>query len=315
MSMDYIDYYQTLGVKRNASQTEIKKAYRRLARKYHPDVSKEPDAENHFKQIGEAYDVLKNPEKRVAYDQLGSQWQNGEQFNAPPDWNTGFEYSGSGSAADETAYSDFFESLFRERYRAHSAGSQSEFNSHPTDSHAKILINLEDAYHGVETTLTLRHPQLDKTGNVAIHERRLNVKIPKGIYAEQHIRLKGQGDPAHSDQAGDLYLEVGFKPHPKFTVSEKDVYLELPITPWEAVLGASIVVPTPTGKMKIAIPEGTTDGKKMRLKGKGIPAKVPGDFFVILKIVVPQPDSEEVLKAYESLKRVSRSNPRAYLGV
>lgn len=313
--MDYIDYYQTLGVKRDAAQADIKKAYRRLARKYHPDVSKETDAETHFKNIGEAYDVLKSPEKRAAYDQLGTEWRNGEQFNTPPDWNAGFEYSGPGPGDDHSAYSDFFESLFREQQRTHTSGKHDGVGSRGNDSHARILINLEDTYHGAETTLTLRHPQMDASGHVTFHERQLNISIPKGVCAGQHIRLKGQGEPGFNNQAGDLYLEIGFNPHSKFRISEKDVHLDLPITPWEAVLGASVVIPTPTGKVTMTIPPNSVEPKQMRLKDRGIPAKVPGHFYVDLKIVVPQPDSDEVRDAYKVLKRTSRSNPRQHLGV
>jgi len=315
--MDYKDYYKTLGVERDAAQSEIKKAYRRLARKYHPDVSKEPDTEERFKEVGEAYEVLKDPEKRAAYDQLGSGWQTGEQFRPPPDWNAGFEYSGGYSGADAAAFSDFFQNLFGDiRNRASAEGSTAAFHAGGQDSHAKILINVEDAYQGTTSILSLRHPHLDLSGHVAFHERHLNVNIPKGVYAGQHIRLKGQGEAGiDAGQAGDLYLEIGFKPHSIYTVEGKNVYLNLPVTPWEAALGDKVTVPTPLGKMKLKIPSGSTHGKQMRLKGKGIPAKVPGDFYVNLQIVVPSADSTEVREAYETLKRVAAFNPRQHLGV
>lgn len=193
--MQYKDYYSILGVKRKASQEEIKKAYRRLARKYHPDVSKESDAEKRFKEVGEAYAVLKDPEKRVAYDQLGSQWKPGEQFRPPPDWNAGYEFSGGFSGADADAFSDFFESLFGAHGRARAPGSGARVHSQVQDTHAKIMIDLADAYNGATRTLSLRHPTLDSSGHVTFHERHLNVNIPKGVYAGQHIRLKGQGEP------------------------------------------------------------------------------------------------------------------------
>ena len=314
--MQYKDYYSTIGVKRDASQEEIKKAYRRLARKYHPDVSKEPDAEERFKEIGEAYAVLKDPEKRAAYDQLGNQWKSGEQFRPPPDWNAGFEYSGGFSGADAEVFSDFFETLFGAQGRAGAAGTRTGFSSHAHDTHAKILIDIDDAYHGATRTLSLRHPTLNPSGHVTIKERQLNVNIPKGVYAGQHIRLKGQGEPGMgSGQASDLYLEIGFNPHPVYTVKERDVYLDLPITPWEAALGDQITLPTPLGKMKMTIPAGSTHGKQLRLKGKGIPSKVPGDIYVNLQIVVPPADTPATQQAYEALKRAAGFNPRRHLGV
>jgi len=311
--MHYKDYYKTLGVKRDTAQSDIKKAYRRLARKYHPDVSKESDAEERFKEVGEAYEVLKDPEKRAAYDQLGSEWQTGESFRPPPDWNAGFEYSGGYSGADAAAFSDFFETLFGgARARARTEGP----DARGQDSHARILINLEDAYRGTTSVLSLRHPQLDASGHVVLEERHLNVNIPKGVYAGQHIRLKGQGAAGiNAGQAGDLYLEIGFNPHSVYRVEGKNVYLDLPVTPWEAALGDQVTVPTPLGKIKLKIPPGSTHGKQMRLKGKGIPAKVPGDFYVNLQVVVPTADSTEVREAYETLKRAAAFNPRQHLGV
>ncbi len=314
--MQYKDYYKTLGVGRDTSQSDIKKAYRRLARKYHPDVSKEPDAEARFKEVGEAYVVLKDPEKRAAYDQLGSQWKTGEPFRPPPDWNAGYEYHGGFSGADAAAFSDFFESLFGARGRASTGGPTAGFQPHGQDSHAKILINLEDAYQGATRILSLRHPQLDPSGHVAFHERHLNVNIPKGVYAGQHIRLKGQGEAGmNPGQAGDLYLEIGFNLHSIYKVKGKDVYLDLPVAPWEAALGEQIIVPTPLGRMKMKIPPGSIHGRQMRLKGKGIPAKVPGDFYVNLQIVVPPAATAEAREAYETLKRVAGFNPRQHLGV
>lgn len=314
--MQYKDYYKTLGVERDASQNDIKKAYRRLARKYHPDVSKASDAEERFKEVGEAYAVLKDAEKRTAYDQLGSQWNTNEQFQPPPDWNAGYEYSGGYSDADAAAFSDFFETLFGAQARAGAGGPTAGRYPPSQDTHAKILIDLEDAYQGATRTLSLRHPNLDPSGHVAFHERHLNVNIPKGVYAGQHIRLKGQGEPGmDAEQAGDLYLEIEFNPHSIYKVKGKDVYLDLPIAPWEAALGEQIMVPTPLDKMKMKIPAGSTHGKQMRLKGKGIPAKVPGDFYVNLQIVVPSADTPDAREAYEALKRAAGFNPRQHLGV
>lgn len=314
--MQYKDYYKILGIERNASQGDIKKAYRRLAGKYHPDVSKEPETEERFKEVGEAYAVLKDPKKRSAYDQLGSQWKTGEQFHPPPDWNTRYEYSSSHPGADAAAFSDFFETLFGTRDWTTAEGPAASFHPHGQDTHVKILINLEDAYQGATRILSLRHPRLDPSGHVAFHERHLSVNIPKGVYAGQHIRLKGQGEAGmNSGQVGDLYLEVDFNPHSTYRVKGKDVYLDLPVTPWEAALGEQIMVPTPLGRIRMKIPPGSTHGRQMRLKGKGIPAKVPGDFYVNLKIVVPPADSADTRKAYEILKRAAGFNPRQHLGV
>lgn len=314
--MQYKDYYNTLGVERDASQNDIKKAYRRLARKYHPDVSTESNSEERFKEVGEAYAVLKDPEKRTAYDQLGSQWNSNEQFQPPPDWNAGYEYSGGYSETDAAAFSDFFETLFGAQARAGAGGPTAGRHPQSQDTHAKILIDLVDAYQGATRTLSLRHPDLDPSGHVAFHERHLNVNIPKGVYAGQHIRLKGQGEPGmNAGQAGDLYLEIEFNPHSVYRVKGKDVYLDLPIAPWEAALGEQIMVPTPLDKMKMKIPPGSTHGKQMRLKGKGIPAKVPGDFYVNLQIVVPSADTPDAREAYEALKRAAGFNPRHHLGV
>jgi len=314
--MEYKDYYRTLSVERDASQNDIKKAYRRLARKYHPDVSKEPDAEVRFKEVGEAYEVLKDPEKRAAYDQLGKQWKTGEPFQPPPDWNAGYEYSGGYSGADAAAFSDFFETLFGAQGRARAEGSTAGFQPQGRDTHAKILINIEDAYQGATRILSLRHPHLDPSGHVVFHERHLNVNIPKGVYAGQYIRLKGQGDAGiNSGHASDLYLEIGFNPHTIYRVKGKDVYLDLPVAPWEAALGEPIMVPTPLGRMKMKIPPGSSHGKQMRLKGKGIPAKVPGHFYVNLQIIVPPADTVEAREAYETLKRAAGFNPRQHLGV
>jgi len=310
--MQYQDYYKTLGVDRKASQADIKKAYRKLARKYHPDVSKEADAEERFKEVGEAYEVLKNPEKRASYDQLGSQWQSGEEFSPPPDWNTGYEYGGGFAGADGSAFSDFFESLFSAAQTTPGA----DFHAQAQNSHAKVLIDIEDAYRGATRTLVLRHPALDASGHIAYHQRQLKVNIPKGVYAGQHIRLKGQGDPGIGQgQPGDLFLEIEFNAHSIYRVEGKNVYLQLPVTPWEAALGEQITVPTPVGKVKLKIPPGSSHGKQMRLKGKGIPAQAPGDFYVNLEIAVLPAESSEVRQAYETLKKVAGFNPRHHLGV
>ena len=247
--MEYKDYYKIMGVERTASQDEIKRAYRKLARKYHPDVSKEKNAESQFKAVGEAYEVLKDPEKRAAYDQLGANWQQGQEFRPPPDWGQGFEFHGGGfSQADAAQFSDFFESLFggagfgRAHTRAHQADMRGE------DTHARVFIDLEDAYQGATRAITLHHTELGPDGRPRVSDRKLNVRIPKGIYQGQHIRLTGQGGVGIGQgKAGDLYLEVAFNPHSIYKIEGRDVYLDLAVAPWEAALGATVNTPTPGG--------------------------------------------------------------------
>ena len=317
--MEFRDYYEIMGVDRDASQDEIRRAYRKLARKYHPDVSKEEDAEAKFKALGEAYEVLQDPEKRAAYDQLGANWQAGQDFSPPPDWDQGFEFHGSTfTGADAAQFSDFFESLFgRGGFGArHEPFGHREFRGRGEDSHARILIDLEDAYRGASRTLTLKHTELGADGRPHINERTLNVKIPKGVYQGQHIRLAGQGSPGYGGgEAGDLYLEVDFLPHPFYRVEGKDVYLDLPIAPWEAALGEKVRAPTPTGPVDLKIPANAKPGSKLRLKGRGIPAASPGDLYAVLQIHLPPARTEPVRKAYEALRDASKFNPRANLGV
>lgn len=317
--MNYQDYYEIMGVKRDATQDEIKRAYRKLARKYHPDVSKEKDAEARFKEVGEAYEVLKDPEKRTAYDQLGSQWQAGQDFNPPPGWDSGFEFSGGGyTEADAAHFSDFFEDLFGRR-SAHGQGRgayQQGFHMQGEDHQAKVMINLQDAYNGAERAITLQVPQVDASGHVVTKSRTLNVKIPKGITRGQRIRLRGQGSPGMGQgKPGDLYLEIDFEPHSLYRVENRDVYLDLPITPWEAALGASVSIPTLGGTVEMKIPAGSQTGNKLRLKGRGIPGKVPGDQYVILQIETPKAETDAVKNIYHQLEKETNFKPRSRLGV
>jgi len=318
--MEFKDYYEIMGVARDATQDEIKRAYRKLARKFHPDVSKETGAEEKFKALGEAYEVLKDPEKRAAYDQLGNQWQQGQDFNPPPDWDAGFEFSGGGfTGADAEDFSDFFESLFggtQSGHAGHYRTRGSGVKMRGEDRHAKILIDVEDAIEGRNRQVTLRIPELTKEGRVVARERRLNVRIPKGIHSGQHIRLTGQGGPGGGDgSAGDLYLEVEFKPHRWYRVEGADLYLDLPVAPWEAALGASIKVPTPQGTVDLKIPEGSSSGKKMRLKDRGLPGKTPGDLYVVLQIVLPSAESDDARQLYKEMQDKLAFNPRTHLGV
>ena len=317
--MKFKDYYSTLGVERGATQDEIKKAYRKLARKYHPDVSKLPDAEARFKDINEANEVLHDPEKRAAYDQMGSQYQAGQDFQPPPDWDAGFEFRGRGDEAgfgggEAFASSDFFEALFgrQARQARQGQGGGARRAAAGEDHHAKVLIDLEDAYRGARRSIVLRMPALDQEGHVTLEERQLDVNIPKGIRAGQHLRLAGQGAPGSPGApAGDLFLEIEFNPHPRFRVDGRDVYFDLPLAPWEAALGASVDAPTPEGPVQLTVPPGSVAGRKLRLKGKGIPSQPPGDLYAVLTIALPPAESQSAKDAYAALaKAFEHYNPR-----
>ncbi|MBT8575404.1 DnaJ domain-containing protein [Polynucleobacter paneuropaeus] len=323
--MKFRDYYETLGVARGATEAEIKTAYRKLARKYHPDVNKEKDAEDRFKEIGEAYSVLKDTEKRAAYDQMGSNWKQGQDFSPPPNWNAGFEFAddpnagfgGYGGSYDGDQ-SEFFESLFgrgRHRQGGRSSNARQGMHFKGQDHHAKILIDLADAYNGAKRTISLHMPTQDPEGHVMTQERKLDVNIPKGIKAGQNLRLSGQGGPGMGDGgAGDLYLEIDFHPSPLYKVDGKDVYLDLPMAPWEAALGTSLNIPTPAGStLELTIPPNTKSGRKMRLKGKGIPSKEPGDFYVVPNIVLPEAQSDAQKAAYQELEKAFDFKPRSHL--
>lgn len=307
-----------MGVDRNATQDEIKRSYRKLARKYHPDISKESDAETKFKEMGEAYEVLKDPEKRAAYDQLGKNYKNGQDFTPPPGWDAGFEFSGGGSdsAVDSAAFSDFFESLFGHGGFQQGHGHAGSFHARGQDHHAKILIDLEDAIHGASRTITLQVPEVDQQGHVKTRNRTLNINIPKGVKQGQQIRLAGQGAPGVGQGGtGDLYLEIEFKPHAFYHVEGRDIYLDLPVAPWEAALGGMVKVPTPAGTVDLKIPAKSISGQKMRLKGRGIPGKATGDFYVVLNISLPEADSDKAKALYEQMKNELNFNPRSKLGV
>jgi curved DNA-binding protein len=308
--MKFKDYYEVFGVPRDATQDDIKRAYRKLARKYHPDVSKDADADVRFKELGEAYAVLKDPEKRAAYDQVGSQWKAGQDFQPPPDWDAGFEFSGRdfGAGADP-GHSDFFEALFGRRARG---GQRPGMHARGQDHHAKVLIDLGDAYRGAQRSISLRMPVPDEHGRIALRERTLDVRIPKGIRAGQHLRLAGQGEPGVGEgPPGDLFLEIEFKPHTQFRVVGPDVYLDLPLAPWEAALGCSLTVPTPEGSVQLSVPAGSAAGRQLRLKGKGIPGKTPGDLYAVLTIALPPAVSENEKAAYRAMAQAFDFNARA----
>lgn len=318
--MEFKDYYQTLGVSRDATAEEIKKAFRRLARKYHPDVSKETGAEHKMKEVNEAYAVLSDPEKRAAYDQLGQGrgFQTGSDFQPPPGWDAGFEFSGRGFSGAQTAdFSDFFAELFGRQMGGMGGGSrQTHRRMRGEDHHAKIMLDLEDTYHGTIRGLTLRIPKLDSQGRTVLTEHTLDVRIPKGVYAGQVIRLAGQGGPGHAGEpAGDLFLEVQFKPHHRYRIENKDVYATLPVAPWEAALGATIKIPVPDGLVEVRVPENSQTGRKLRLKGRGIPAATPGDLYLMLEVVLPPATTAKAREFYQTMARELAFNPRQNLGV
>ena len=332
--MEFRDYYKILGLERAATADQIKAAYRRLARKYHPDVSKEANAEARFKEMQEAYEVLKDPQKRAAYDELGSGWKSGQQFRPPPDWGSGFEFAGgprgsrrarssgrtgpAGAAgagfegsSREQDFSDFFSSLFGGSSPFASGGAA---RAGGRDHHARVDIDLEEAFRGTTRTLELRHPELKPDGTVELRSRTVRVTIPAGVTEGQLIRLAGQGESAPGEgRAGDLYLEVHIQPHRLYQLDNRDVTITFPVAPWEAALGASVTVPTLGGPVEMQIPGGSQSGQKLRLRGRGLPGSPPGDQYVQLKVVLPPATSPQAKAAYEDMRAKLDFDPRADL--
>ncbi|GHB05305.1 curved DNA-binding protein [Algimonas arctica] len=309
--MEYKDYYKVLGVDKTATQDDIKRAYRKLARKYHPDVNKDAGAEDKFKEIGEANDVLSDVEKRTAYDQIGKGNQGGQPFRAPPNWDAGFEFSGQTEGNQEQDFSAFFESLFGGGAQRPQHPYARQYNEKGQDHHARIIIDLEDSFKGNQKSIVMKSPELEPDGHTYLKERTLRVKIPKGIQQGKHIRLKGKGMPGVGEGGpGDLYLEIGFAPHPLYQTDGKDILLTLPITPWEAALGGQVTVPTLTGDVGMKIPKNSQSGKKLRLKGRGLPSKTPGHLYVILNVVNPPADTEAQKEIYKNMATVFDFNPR-----
>jgi curved DNA-binding protein len=317
--VEFKDYYELLGVPRSATKDEIKRSYRKLARKYHPDVSTEENAEEKFKQAKEAYEVLSDPKKREAYDRLGSRWKEGEQFQPPPDWGSeeGFQ-TGGFSGKDTQGFSDFFSEMFgggggfqQQGGRTYQGGG---FQSRGQDVRSRISISLSDAYNGTSRQIQLQIPHINQHGQVTNESKALNIKIPKGVVTGQQIRLAGQGGPGGGGGPnGDLYLEVILEDGPVFSSKGKDIYLNLPIAPWEAALGTKVSVPTLGGALEVKIPENTQSGKKLRLKSKGLPAKVPGDQYIVLQIVVPKADTDERRQLYKEMAEKMAFDPRSGL--
>lgn len=311
--MQFRDYYEILGVPRSATADDIKKAFRRLARKYHPDVSKEPDAERRMQEINEANTVLSDPEKRAAYDQLGQSFRPGQDFRPPPDWDAGFEFSGKGfSGQDMGGFSDFFAEFFgRMGGDAHGFAARGGFHGRGEDHRSKVLLDLEDSFSGAVRQLSLRVPKFDANGRMVLTTRTLNVRIPKGVRPGQVIRLAGQGAPDRAGgRAGDLLLEVAFRPHPRFRVEAADLHMDLPVAPWEAALGAVVPVSLPDGSLKVRIPAGAQSGRQLRVRGRGIPGDPPGDLFLDLRVVLPPADTPGAKAFYETMAREMAFDPR-----
>ena len=300
--MEYKDYYQIMGVGRDASADDIKRAYRKLARKYHPDVSKEKDAEARFKEVGEAYEVLRDPEKRAAYDALGTR-KPGEEFRPPPDWQ--FDYGGT--ETDASAHSDFFEQLFGGLGR----GRRGSFRSRGLDTAGQVEVTLEEAFRGTERRLSLQRVAVDERGRAQPTAQQLTVRIPAGVVDGQRIRVPSQGEPGMGGgPPGDLFLKVRLQPHRWFRVEGRDIRLDLPVTPWEAALGETVRVPTLGGRVNLKVPKGSQTDGQLRLRGRGLPGNPPGDQLVVLKIMAPpaQTPADEAL--YKEMAAKLRMSPR-----
>jgi curved DNA-binding protein len=308
--MKYKDYYKILGVDRGAGADEIKKAYRKLAHKYHPDVSKDPAGEEKFKEIGEAYETLKDPEKRAAYDQLGS-YQPGQDFRPPPDW--GKQYGDTQFSFDDIDLADLFAGLAGGRQRAGQGSGQIRMPGQ--DYEVTAHITLEDAYRGTEVELNLTVPEFDEKGFVHRVPRTFRVHVPKGATDGQRLRLAGRGGKGiNGGRDGDLYINIALHPHSLFRVSGHDLYLDLPIAPWEAVLGGTVEVPTLGGSVHLKVPPHTRAGQQLRLSRRGLPRPKgePGDLFAIVQIVVPAVTSDRERELFKQLAEASTFNPRGH---
>ena len=323
MAVTFQDYYQTLGVNRAASQDEIRRAYRKLARKYHPDVNKAKDAEEKFKQLNEAHEVLKDPEKRKLYDQLGANWKPGQEFRPPPGWeNVHFEFGGSPGAQEFDlggGFSDFFEMLFGGRRGARRGGGatgsarQAGWSMPGQDHEAEITVRLEDSYYGATRTITLQGQEVDEQGGLRPTSHTYDVRIPAGVTDGSRIRLAGKGGPGiGGGTPGDLFLKVSIEPHPRFRVEGHDLQVEVPVTPWEAALGATVEVPVVEGTANLKIPPGIQTGQKLRLRGKGLARRGDGrgDLLALVKIVVPKTLTERERELFAEMARISAFNPR-----
>ncbi len=323
------DHYATLGVAQTASQADIKRAYRKLARKYHPDLSKEPLAEARFKEVAEAHKVLNNPAQRAEYDDnvrqaaahaaqqaayqaaQRAQGSRGKARGAPPGWSGGADFGGhdedSPFGIDD---GELLSSLFGRAGNARRPHQPMPMTG--ADEHAEVLVDLEDVYQGATKHMTIRGLTLDAHGQQVMAERTLEVHIPKGVRAGQRLRLAGQGAVGYGGAAaGDLYLEIALRPHRQFRVEARDVYVDLPVSPWEAELGATVTAPTPSGLVELTIPPGSRAGRKLRLKGRGLPSQPPGDLYAVLEVALPSADTAEAKLAYAAMAHAfPRFNPR-----
>ena len=323
MGVKFQDYYETLGVSRSASADEIKKAYRKLAQKLHPDVNKDPSAESRFKQVNEAYEVLGDPDKRKKYDALGTNWRAGQDFQPPPGYeNIHFDFGGAPgqggafSFEDLGGFSDFFGTLFGSQFgqarSGRSRGRDSMRAMRGQDQEAELTITVEEAYHGARKTIALQVPEMTPYGEANYQTHKYDVKIPAGATEGSRIRLSGQGSAGRGGgEAGDLYLTIHMSPHPIYTVKDHDLEMDLPITPWEAALGAKVNVRTLAGTMSLTIPARTQSGQKLRLRGKGLPkGKTAGDLLATIRIVVPDRLTSKERELFEQLAHESTFRPR-----
>lgn len=304
--MKYKDYYDALGVKRGASDTEIKAAYRKLARKFHPDVSKEKDAETHFKEIAEAYQTLKDKEKRAAYDQLGQQ-QPGQDFRPPPDWQQ--RYGDTHFSFEDIDLADLFAGM-------HGAGHRRSMRVAGEDYDVPVEITLQQAFHGTDVALNLSIPEFDASGRMRRVPHTVKAHIPKGATTGQRLRVPGKGGKGlNGGRDGDLYLDITLQPHPVFRVSGHDLYMDLPLAPWEAVLGASVEVPTPAGAVRLKVPPGTRAGQQFRLSGKGLPKPHDGagNLIAMVQIAVPDHASDKEQALYRQLAEAAVFDARKRL--
>ncbi|HEU4590747.1 MAG TPA: DnaJ C-terminal domain-containing protein [Steroidobacteraceae bacterium] len=311
--MKYSDYYAALGVERGASQDEIKKAYRRLAQKYHPDVSKEPEAEARFKEIAEAYQTLKDPEKRAAYDSLGQRPQ-GEEFRPPPDWARQHGGGETQFSFDDLDFADLFSRFGARAGRGGPFGGGS--GAMPgQDFEVPVQISIEDAFRGTTLELQLSMPEYDAQGQIKRVPHNVKARVAPGAVDGQRLRLPGKGGKGfNGGRAGDLYLDISLKPHHLYRASGHDLYVDLPLAPWEAALGASVEVPTPAGAVNLKVRPGTSSGQKLRLGGRGLPRPRggAGDLFAVVQIVVPAELSARERELYGELQRASAFNPRRH---
>ncbi|MEP7208421.1 MAG: DnaJ C-terminal domain-containing protein [Casimicrobiaceae bacterium] len=313
--MKYKDYYAVMGLERAASADEIKKTYRKLARKYHPDVSKEPNAEERFKEVQEAYETLKDPEKRTAYDQLGRHPE-GQEFRPPPGWGGGFNGGGASPFAGGSFEDIDLSDLFAAFGGAGAGGPGARRAPRPGhDFEAAVQISLEQAFHGTEIELDLVAPEVDATGRVRRVPHHLKVRIPKGVTDGTKLRVPGKGGKGgQGARNGDLYLDIAIAPHGLFRIDGRDLYLDLPLTPWEAALGASVAMPTPAGTISLKVPPGTRAGQQFRVTGRGLarPDGEAGNVYAIAQIVVPTVLDDTQLALYRQLAEVSSFDPRAH---